>query len=383
MARKVEFESERWEKRKNARRYWVPAVVLLAMIIVAVVVALLTRSDRGGTFIGENTPYPYTWTEEKDGTVTFELDTTDSEGYQWVITDASDEVVVLEADGNEAKPNESGEPTILTVQADKKQPENKLRLVLRPESDGRAVFTLSLLNETAPDERIAEFSVLTEIRSNGKKLNAYLISAGGRVYQGTVGGEGTNYDYIAQMNEYGNCVLTVISKLPVQEAEVEAEEQTPENGEEDNYIPTEEEERAEGIIPIDELAERMEETDEEPEEEILYFGYTLEEFMSLPLEVRDELFAEQQAIEDALEAEEAAADPQPKGWECVSDNEAVVEVLDLVYTAEGNVAYLMPGEEPGSATVRMTSPDSTVEVTLVCEVDANGDFHIKSHSIRE
>lgn len=379
MARDVEFESERFERRRNARRFWLPAVVLLAMIAIAVTVALLTRSDRGGSYVGENTPYPFTWTEEKDGSITFEIDRNAADGYLWVISDASAEIVVMEADGTASKPNESNDPTILTVQPDKKQTKDKLRLVLKPESVGRAMFTLSLLNESDPMDRIAELSVLAETRNDGGKLNAYLISAGGKVYQGTVEGEGTNYAYIAQMNEYDNLVLTVISKIPA--PEVEEEEPVSVSEEAEAEEPEEEEETE----PPEETTETepTEEIEEAPGEEMLYFGYTLEEFMELPYEVREELFAEQQAIEDAREAEEATDEEQPKGWECVSDNEDVAEVLDIVYGAEGVTAYLLTGELPGKATVKMTDPDSGTEVTLVCEVDANGDFLITSHSINQ
>ena len=355
--KEIVFSSERMERRRNARRYWIPAVTLVVMIGAAAAVALLTRSDRGGTYAGEGTPFSYSWTEEKNGCVTLELDRSGVDGYLWVVSDASAEVVVREADGTEARPNESGEPTVLTVEPDKKQPKDKLRLVMKPESAGRAMFTMSLLNESDPTDRIGELSVLAETRNDGGKLNVYLISAGGKKHQGVIRGEGTEYAYVAQMNEYDNFVLTVVNKLAaLEENELEADEET-----------------------------ELTEDQGGEEEEVLFYGYTEEEFMALPDEERIALLEKEQARLDALEAEEDAAEEQqePEGWRCVSDNEDVTEVLDIVYASESVSAYLLPGGQPGSATVKMTDPDSGTEITLICEVDANGDFRVTSHSINQ
>ena len=79
----------------------------------------------------------------------------------------------------------------------------------------------------------------------------------------------------------------------------------------------------------------------------------------------------------------AADEQEPEGWRCVSDNEDVTEVRDIVYASESVSAYLLPGGQPGSATVKMTDPDSGTEITLICEVDANGDFRVTSHSITQ
>ena len=358
--KEVVFSSERMERRQNARPYWIAALVLLAMIGAAVAVALLTRSDRGGTYAGEGTPFSYSWTEEKNGSVTLELDRSGVDGYLWVVSDASSEVVVREADGTEAKPNESGEPTILTVEPDKKQSKDKLRLVMKPESVGRAMFTMSLLNESDPTDRVGELSVLAETRNDGGKLNVYLISAGGKTHQGRIRGEGTEYAYVAQMDEYGNFVLTIADKLAaLEEAEPETEEVTE---------------------PTDEEIGMMEDEQEE-----LFYGYTEDEFMALSDEERYALLEKEGARLDALEEEEAEAEEQQEtvGWQCVSDSDGVVEVLDVAYIEGGVSAYLLPGKQPGSATVKMTDIESGTEITLVCEVDENGDFHVASHKINQ
>ena len=56
-------------------------------------------------------------------------------------------------------------------------------------------------------------------------------------------------------------------------------------------------------------------------------------------------------------------------------------VLSVIYGGKSSSAYLQPGSAEGAATVRLTAAASGVEVTLSCEVDANGDFCILSHGI--
>lgn len=393
-SKELTFSSERMEQRRNARRYWIPAVTLVVMIGVAAAIALLMRSDRGGTFTGDNTLYPYTWTEEKSGAVTLEIDRSGAEGYQWIVGSAGAGVALEGADASA----EGAEPVVVSMRSDEKQPAGKTRFVLTPASAGRAVFTLDLQNETDPMEHIYELSVLMEVREGGGKLNAFLISAGGKAVQGVIYGEGSDFVYTAFLNEGGNLVLSVTGDRFIIEEEPEAEptevpesEQLTGDGVEEDEEPPEEVESlyyghtmAEYEVMSEEerakiLEEGRKEAEEQPEEEMDYFGYTLEEFMALPEEVREAMLEEEFAKQ---RAQEQAEQQEPVGWHCVSDNDGVAEVLDMTYDAEGVYAILLPGEEQGSATVRMHDYDTGAEITLLCEVDGNGDFLITSHSVQ-
>lgn len=370
MAKKVEFASERMERRRNARWYWMSAAALVLMIAIAVAVALRPRSERGGTFTGEQTAYPYAWTEEKDGSVTLELDRSGEEGFVWTVVDADESVTILEADGATAR--EAGESTleILTVQPAKKQPADKLRIVLTPKAAGRATFTMGLLNASDPSQCSYEMTVLTEVIQEGRQLNAFLLSAGGKAFQLAVSGEGADFAYGIDRNEYGNVVVTVTDKNYVEPVEEDDSEKR----------------AAQSALVTDESGDGEEPSDELPE--ISYFGYTWDEYIALPAEERDALIEAYRAeLKEQGLLDEPDLQPPPeeqqqtKGWQCVSDNEEVVQSLGVIYEGASSSAYLLPTKTAGEATVRLTHGGSGAEITLVCEVDEDGDFHIVSHSI--
>ena len=84
MAKNVVFESERYEKRQIFKRIGIPLAVVIGAILIAVVVALIVRGGRGKPVSGgEDTPYPYTWTANRNGSVTLVLDRAAAPGYIW------------------------------------------------------------------------------------------------------------------------------------------------------------------------------------------------------------------------------------------------------------------------------------------------------------
>lgn len=196
MAKDLEFESERYEKRQSIKRWAIPAAALLAVVAVAVVVALILRANRGKVFAGgEDTPYPYRWTENKNGSVSLEIDRSSSPGSLWTAPE--------EAPGLAVEASQSGEKTVFT---------------LTPREEGRTVLTLALLDETG--DRLSEVYVLADAAYEGETLALRLGSVGEKQLTGTVrGGEDTPFPYSVRADGSGDLLVTVTPALRPEEEE--------------------------------------------------------------------------------------------------------------------------------------------------------------------
>ena len=199
MAKVVVFESERYEKRQSAKRFLFPAIGILAVAVIAVAVTLLLRSRTTVISGGEDTPYPYTWTVNKNGTATLELDHAASPDYDWRPRSASPEMSVL-----------SG--------GDRQQ--NKTSFTLKPEREGRMTVVFVLQRGDDELDRVYELYFLVEAESAKDRLNASPVSVAGKPLQGVIrGGAESEFPYSIRTDEDGDLAITV--RMPALAAEPE------------------------------------------------------------------------------------------------------------------------------------------------------------------
>ena len=141
MAKDIVFESERYEKRQSVKRYLFPAVGILIIIVIAVAVTLLLRGRRTVVTGGEDTPYPYTWTANRDGTAVLELDHSASPDCVWQLLSASRQ---------------------LSVRSEENPKEQKSRFTLKPEGEGRMMLNFVLHRAGDESDRIYQLYFLAE-----------------------------------------------------------------------------------------------------------------------------------------------------------------------------------------------------------------------------
>ena len=200
MAKDVVFESERFEKRQSIKRWLFPIVGILIIAAAAVAVTLLLQGRGRVISGGEDSAYPYTWTVNKGGTVTLELDRSAAPGYVWQ----------AEAGATAVTGRESGE--------------GKDRFTLTPQREGRLKLRFTLLRAEDETDRVFELIFLAEAEEQKGELSLTPVSAVGRPIQGTVrGGEDAGLAYTIRTDEDGDLVITV-PLAPAAEAEAEVEE---------------------------------------------------------------------------------------------------------------------------------------------------------------
>ena len=190
MANDVVFESERYEKRRSRMRWLLPLLGVLIVLIGIVAAALLLRGGKAAKVTGgEDTPYPYTWTVNKTGAVTLELDCAAAPGYAWEAEET---------------------PWQLRPSAEAKTKDGKTVFTLTPAGEGRATLRFVLRNTDEPADRIYELTFLAEITQETDRLHALPVSAAGHVTQGAVrGGDGSAYSYVIGSDADGDLYITV------------------------------------------------------------------------------------------------------------------------------------------------------------------------------
>ena len=205
MAKNVVFESERYEKRQIFKRIGIPLAVVIGAILIAVVVALIVRGGRGKPVSGgEGTPYPYTWTANRNGSVTLVLDRAAAPGYIWSASTAIPE---------------------MGIAAKQDVPEGKTQFTLTPKEAGRYVLEFRLQRENDPEDCIFELSALSEATFDGKTTRGNLLSLSGRRLPGIVrGGEDTLCPYLMCQDPDGDLMVVIHDMETVPEEDGETED---------------------------------------------------------------------------------------------------------------------------------------------------------------
>ena len=201
MAKNVVFESERYEKRQVFKKVGIPLAVVLGAIVIAVVVALIVRGGRGKPVAGgEDTPYPYTWAANRNGSVTLVLDRAAAPGYIWTVA-AIPEMEIAARQG---------------------VPEGKTQFTLTPREAGRYVLEFRLHRENDPDDCIYELAALSEAAFDGRTTRASLLSLSGRRLPGVVrGGEDTLCPYLMRLDADGDLMFVIrdMESVPEEDGE--------------------------------------------------------------------------------------------------------------------------------------------------------------------
>lgn len=189
MSDELIFDSERQERRAKKKRRLIPLLVLAGILIAVVAIALIIRSRKEPVHTsGEDTPYPYTWQVQSDGSLLVEISHADAPDYRWTL-----------ADGDELR--------VTDAEREKKDKNNKTRFVLTPKEAGRDMVELKLLRETAsvpaatepaseedarkgsyetpaPEDVIYKLTLLVEFTEEEDKLTGAVLSSSGVRCQG-------------------------------------------------------------------------------------------------------------------------------------------------------------------------------------------------------
>lgn len=179
---------------ENKKALLIALAAAFGIILVAVAVTLIIRGRSASRFSVDDVPYPYSWVEKKDGSITMTLETGKAQNSAWSLesTDgAAAEIDVGKAGGG------------------------KTSVKIIPVEEGRNLATFVL---TSGEERLAELSVTVSVENVDELLITHIVSNRERALQGEVhGGEETGHPFTVRADDEG---LTIF----VEESEVSTED---------------------------------------------------------------------------------------------------------------------------------------------------------------
>lgn len=196
MADELLFDSERQEKKTQRRKWLYPAIALAAVLLIAVAVALILRGKNKTEIhkLGEDSPYPFTWQLNADGSILLELPHENAPAYRWVLTNG-ETLSALDAVREE---KESNNTTRFTLTA-REEGRNLLELSLRLQSEEAPAEPSD--GEKVPEQlreadSLYQLTLLTEfIREDGKLKGTILNYSGLQRQTELTGGAGSANPY--------------------------------------------------------------------------------------------------------------------------------------------------------------------------------------------
>ena len=320
MAKDVIFESERYMQRQEAKRKWMPIICIAAILLAVVVIALIIRSTRGTVNTGgEDTPYPYSWSVDRKGVLTLEIDKSAAEGYSWALTDF--------------------DIARLNVEWPEKAKDGVSTFKITPDEAGRYICVFDLLNlQDRSDCKyewrfIMDSGFVTEGETTSAGPLSILSGSGMELGGKQRSTEEEAVSYTIQADIDGNVTVEIIN---------------PEQGREDNTSsvpmkdPDEEDASAAQTPASDPVLI------EDPEEIEAALGMPLEDYI---------------AMMEEYKAETAAGTPLYNYyWTFTSENESVAVPAGIFYTGEMAIASLNPGPEDGTVSVSVHNDILGLEV---------------------
>ena len=186
------FDSERQQQKADRKRKLLPFLVLAGVLLLAVIVALLLRGSKGEIHTGgEQTDYPFRWSLKSDGSVELTVPHEDAPESRWVLKD--------------------GEESLPALRVTREEGENDGTVfLLHPETEGRALFTLTLTGQGENAAKSYEMKLLAEVTPGEKGLSAALLNASGVRCQAELrGGEDSENPYRLYTDEDGVLILSV------------------------------------------------------------------------------------------------------------------------------------------------------------------------------
>ena len=167
---------------KNKKPLLIAVGALVGVVILAVVIFLLVNRGAGGTrFQGPaDAPYPYAWTERKDGSITMDLELGDAKGGAWTVGTLEGDVVEI------TEGRTGGGRTTMT---------------LKPVRAGFANIVFALVSG---EDRLAELNVMIQVSRPENVYIATVSSHRERAIQATVrGGEETDHPFTVRPSDDG------------------------------------------------------------------------------------------------------------------------------------------------------------------------------------
>ncbi len=163
------------------------AVILAAVALIGLILFLGGRKTREELFTGgEDTPYPYAWTAEKDGTLLVRPCGDIPEGFAWAVTELDESVIAAAA-----------EQTADGLQAFR----------LTPAGAGDCFFILALIGGEDGEEELCRLIMTVEVTGT-KKPRAAVIGHRAEVTEGILrGGEDFGAPYRVWTGENGSLEL--------------------------------------------------------------------------------------------------------------------------------------------------------------------------------
>ena len=169
------------EERNNKKPLIITLAALIGIIIVTAAVTLIVRGRGGARFRNDDAPYPYSWTEKDDGTVSFSLSVGKAADAAWESGSGDGRFSVIST--GETKRGSTG-------------------ATLTPVAEGRETVALLLMSG---DSRLAELSFTVETApAAAGHYAATVIQHSERAFQGIVrGGEETGYPFTVRGGDNG------------------------------------------------------------------------------------------------------------------------------------------------------------------------------------
>ena len=168
------------------RRILTTAVILAALVLVALILFLMSRKPRSERFTGgEDTPWPYAWTQTQDGTVLVEPGGDIPAGFGWAVVEADAAIAAVSEQDLEGRPG----------------------FLIAPAGTGDCFFILALAGQEDAEDELCRL-VMTVETTAGKKPKAAVTGHRLEIVEGILrGGEEFGAPYRIWTGEDGTLQL--------------------------------------------------------------------------------------------------------------------------------------------------------------------------------
>ena len=209
MSKDLIFESEKLEKRQKVKKILIPVAIVAAVLIIAVVIALIIGKNKGEIHTGgEGTLYPFSWTENKDGSMTLYLPKPQVEKHDWISSSSVPEVAAAVRSGKD-----TAESAVFSVV---------------PETAGRTMLSFILQN-TETDAKTEDFiyclEMILNVADEGGVLKTSVYSGTGRSMPGAVSGsDEEGYLYQITVSQENQILIQIHDNSPARQEDSISEE---------------------------------------------------------------------------------------------------------------------------------------------------------------
>lgn len=199
MSKELVFESEKLEKKQKIKRILIPLVILAVILAAVVVIALIKGKKQAPRYTGgEDTLYPYSWTENKDGSILFSLPLPKEEGYAWV-------------------PDLSVSGVADVTKADTEE-KDTVGWLIRPLESGRTELGFHVADPAAETDRIYSLELLLQVSREDESLKVSILNGSSRTLPGIVrGGEAEGFPYQIALASDRRILLSLRDGSPIRE----------------------------------------------------------------------------------------------------------------------------------------------------------------------